>query len=199
MTWLRVSSVPSVLLSCALAGPGCDRSDAKGSEGPRGGAQASSYVAPAPPQPRTRVPDHGFSLALPAGWAQVEGSQAGTDVFRAGNGAAQITVSVFSASPRMDAAKRDQTLTSLLADRRESERAVMGARMTMGEPGRRERDGVVSAGYEGVDVEGHKRFATLVLASAAGAWTVFVESHEASEPVFRAMVDGVFGSVEVDS
>jgi hypothetical protein len=136
---------------------------------------------------------------LPADWVRAERTEAGADVFRASNGSARITVSVFSASPRMDVAKRDQTLTTLLADRRESERTIMGARMAMGEPRRREQEKVVSAGYEGVDVDGHKRFATLVLASAAGAWTVFVESHEPSQAAFRAMVDGVFGSIQVDS
>jgi hypothetical protein len=136
---------------------------------------------------------------LPADWVRAERTEAGADVFRASNGSARITVSVFSASPRMDVAKRDQTLTTLLADRRESERTVMGARVAMSEPRRREQGSVVSAGYEGVDVDGHKRFATLVLASAAGAWTVFVESHEPSQAAFRAMVDGVFGSIQVDS
>jgi len=196
--WLRFASISAAVLSCALAGLGCDRSDAHGSGG-LPDAQASSDAALAAPWTRSAVPDHRFSLALPPGWVKLERTADGADVFRASDGSARITVSVFPASPRMDVAKRDQTLTTLLADRRESERAVMGARATMGEPRRRERNGVASAGYEGVDADGHKRFATLVLVSALGAWTVFVEGHEASEAVFRAMVDGVFGSVEVES
>jgi hypothetical protein len=199
VSWLRFAPLRSVLLSCALAGPGCDRSDTTGSQGSRGEAAASSDVAPAAPRIRMPVPDHGFSLVLPADWVRAERTESGADVFRASDGSARVTVSVFSASPRMDVAKRDQTLSTLLQDRRAAERAIMGAHVSMGEPRRREQDHVVSAGYEGVDVDGHQRFATLVLASAAGGWTVYVESHEPSEAVFRAIVDGIFGSVGVDS
>jgi len=180
----------------ALPALGCDRAASPPS--PDATPDAPVEAAAPPPPTRFAVSDHGFSLALPGGWVQRERTASGADVFRAADGSTQLTVSVFPAAVRMDTAKRDQTLTSLLKDRRESERAIMGARMTMGEPRRREQDGVVSAGYEGLDLDGHQRFATLVLVSAAGAWTLFVESHEPSEPIFRRTVDGVFGSVVVD-
>jgi hypothetical protein len=115
------------------------------------------------------VPDHGFSLALPAGWVQRLRSEAGADVFQSADGSAQVTVSSFSAASRMKAADRDQMLTRLLEHRRNAERQGMGPRMTTGEPQRTARGEVVSARYEGHDMEAGHRFATLVVVSAAGA------------------------------
>jgi hypothetical protein len=57
----------------------------------------------------------------------------------------------------------------------------MGPRMTEGEPRRAVRGPAVSAQYEGLDVDGSHRFATLVVVSPAGAWAFLIESREMNE------------------
>jgi hypothetical protein len=98
----------------------------------------------------------------------------------------------------MDAARRDETLTALLEDRRKADRSAMGARMTEGEPRRTVRSAVVSARYEGLDVDAGHRFATLLVVSAAGAWAFLVESRETDEDTFSRLEETVFDGVDVD-
>ena len=161
---------------------------------------AATSAEPVTGHARTRVAarDHGFSLLLPAGWTQQARTAAGPDVYRPADGSAQITVSAFPASPRMDAARRDETLTALLEDRRKADRSAMGARMTEGEPRRTVRSAVVSARYEGLDVDAGHRFATLLVVSAAGAWAFLVESRETDEDTFSRLEETVFDGVDVD-
>jgi hypothetical protein len=105
----------ATLVVTALSAPGCDRQERSSSVTHQGAATpAEAETGPAPT--RVAAPDHGFSLLLPARWAQQARTAAGADVYRSADGSAQITVSTFSASLRLHAATRDELLTALLDD-----------------------------------------------------------------------------------
>jgi hypothetical protein len=146
---------------------------------------------------RIAVPEHAYALTLPDGWTRRPGVTNEPDVFSAANGSAQVTVTAMSTTAAMDDARRNETLAALVEHRRKADRAAMGPRMTAGEPRRTSLGAVVSARYEGVDVEASHRFATLVVVSSTGAWAVVYESSETSEKAFDAVENGVFASFDV--
>jgi hypothetical protein len=167
-------------------------------------AAALSLVAgPAPvradePPRTTPVGEKGFHLTLPGLWSKLPPRKGGPLMYRPTGGREQVTVSVLDLSKAFSGAQRHDLVKVMLTHRQTTERRDAGASVSFGDVEYKEGRASTSARYVGTREHKPHRFATLIVASAKGAWTFFYESYEDSDAAFAKRAAAIMNSATVD-
>jgi hypothetical protein len=152
----------------------------------------------AEPPRTTPVGEKGFHLTLPGLWSKLPQRKGGPLVYRPTGGREQVTVSVLDLSKAFSGAQRHELIKMMLTHRQNSERRDAGASVTFGDVEYKEGRASYSARYVGTREHKPHHFATLIAASAKGAWTFFYESYEDSDAAFGKRAGAIMNSATVD-